>query len=375
MNGRRLVLAGTAVSLLALTACGGSGSGGTTGPTSPIVTDQGNAGLNQNPNATAPAAPIPGAKRGGTLTVLSDAGFSSMDPTDAYYTNTVSILSGLVTRSLTQYVYDAKTKQMVLIPDIATNLGTPSNNFKTWKFTIRHGVKFENGRRSRHRTSRTASSGPSTGPRSPEAPTTATSTSSTARPTRGRTSDGTNYAGLSIKGWTITLQMAKPFPDMPYWGAFPAMGPIPSGRRQQPGHLQEPPALDRPVQVLVVHARDVAHAGQATPYWSANTDPGRHAYINEFDFNFVTDSAKIDQIMLGDSGQGQTTIYLRQRACGRLPDVPAAGSDPVDPRRVAVHVHLVPGQPQDHERPGASCARMGVPVQGGVGSPAATSRA
>jgi peptide/nickel transport system substrate-binding protein len=44
------------------------------------------------------------------------------------------------------------------------------------------------------------------------------------------------------------------------------------------------------------------------PYWDPNTDPGRHQYINEFDFNFSTDSAKIDATMLADNGQGQTTI-------------------------------------------------------------------
>jgi peptide/nickel transport system substrate-binding protein len=44
------------------------------------------------------------------------------------------------------------------------------------------------------------------------------------------------------------------------------------------------------------------------PYWDPNTDPARHQYINEFDFNFSTDSAKIDATMKADTGQGQTTI-------------------------------------------------------------------
>ena len=32
-----------------------------------------------------------------------------------------------------------------------------------------------------------------------------------------------------VDGDTLTLKMARPFPDMPYWAAFPAMGPIPEG--------------------------------------------------------------------------------------------------------------------------------------------------
>ncbi len=34
---------------------------------------------------------------------------------------------------------------MILVPDLATNLGTPNNDFTTWKFTLRPGIKFENG--------------------------------------------------------------------------------------------------------------------------------------------------------------------------------------------------------------------------------------
>ena len=114
--------------------------------------------------------------------------------------------------------------------------------------------------------------------------------------------------------------MAKPFPDMPYWGAFPAMSPIPPGKASRPGDVQEPPAGDRPVHVHAVHA------GQSltlvrNPYWDPKTDPGRHAYPNEYDFNFATDSAKIDQTMLADSGSGQTTLSYDDGARGRLPEV------------------------------------------------------
>ena len=48
---------------------------------------------------------------------------TTIDPSEIYYTDTSSIMSGLVTRSLTQYKYDPDTKQMVLVPDLATDLG------------------------------------------------------------------------------------------------------------------------------------------------------------------------------------------------------------------------------------------------------------
>ena len=57
--------------------------------------------------------------------MLNAAVDHDVDPTEVYYTDTASILSGLITRSLTQYMYDPTTKEMILVPDLATDLGTP----------------------------------------------------------------------------------------------------------------------------------------------------------------------------------------------------------------------------------------------------------
>ena len=54
-------------------------------------------------------------------------------------------MTSLVTRALTQYDYDAESGQMVLVPDLATDLGTPNDDFTEWKFTLRDGAKWETG--------------------------------------------------------------------------------------------------------------------------------------------------------------------------------------------------------------------------------------
>ena len=65
----------------------------------------GDAGVGQGPEPRRPGTlTIDGAQTGGTIKVISAARPNTMDPTEAYYTDTTSILSGLVTRSLTQYV-------------------------------------------------------------------------------------------------------------------------------------------------------------------------------------------------------------------------------------------------------------------------------
>ena len=44
------------------------------------------------------------------------------------------------------------------------------------------------------------------------------------------------------------------------------------------------------------------------PYWDAATDPARTQYPDGYDFKTQQQSEKIDQIMLADSGPGQTTL-------------------------------------------------------------------
>ena len=141
------LIAISAVGVLALSACGGSGSSsGSSTETGPDTSQIGNTGNGQCPTCKGPVT-IAGAKTGGTVTVLTLTGLTTtLDPSEVYYTDTSSIESGLITRSLTQYKYDPKTKDMILVPDLATDLGQHNDNYTKWTFTIRSGVKWgENG--------------------------------------------------------------------------------------------------------------------------------------------------------------------------------------------------------------------------------------
>jgi peptide/nickel transport system substrate-binding protein len=107
----------------------------------------------------------------------------------------------------------------------------------------------------------------------------------------------------------ITIAMAQSFPDMPYWAAFPAMGPIPPGAASDPAKYKlhpwaTGPYMFKPGSYTVGKKLTLIR----NPNWDPNTDPARHAYIDEYDFNFDADSAQTDQILLQDQGDGQTTI-------------------------------------------------------------------
>ncbi|HSE72840.1 MAG TPA: ABC transporter substrate-binding protein [Nocardioidaceae bacterium] len=298
----------TTVGMLALAACGGSGgdSGGNGGGATGVDKETlGSAGSGMDPEREGPVE-IEGAKEGGTVTVLSFSGLNTMDPSEAYYINTSSILSGLVTRSLTQYSYDEESGDMVLVPDLATDLGTPNDDFTEWEFTIREGIKWEDG------TEVTADDVAYGIMRSfdrqtfPEGPAFSNDYFLDGDKYKGPYKSGTDYAGVEVDGNKLTLKMNKPFPDMPYWGAFPAMGPIPEGKDDPAKYRLHPMATGPYMFDEYVPEKKLTLV--RNPHWDPNTDPGRTAYPDEYVMDFQTDNTKIDQILLNDQGDAQTTL-------------------------------------------------------------------
>ena len=335
MRLKKPIIAASTVALLALAACGGGGNGGNPANEKNTPIEGGGAGQGQDPTRTeGPAKEIDGAQEGGTVTVSSINGLNSMDPTEAYYTNTASILSNLVTRSLTQYVY--VDGQMVLIPDLATDLGTPNDDYTEWKFTIRDGIKYENGqevtaddvaygiKRSFDRAT------------FPEGASYSNDYFLDGDKYKGPYTSGEDYAGVEVNGMELTLKMATPFPDMAFWGAFPAIGPIPKGKDSDPAKYANHPWATGPYKF---------EEGGYTPeksltlvkndQWDPATDPGRHQYVDGYDMTFDVPSAKIDQTLLKDQGEAQTTLsfdnitapnYLQYKQDS--PDRLVIGSDP-----------------------------------------------
>jgi peptide/nickel transport system substrate-binding protein len=294
--------------LLSLAACGG-GSDTDNSDSSTAgggFTEGGNAGAGQNPELQPPAAEVEGATEGGTVTVLSQFGLTTMDPAEAYYVNTGSILSHLVTRSLTQYRF--VDGDMELVPDIATDLGTPNEDFTEWKFTIRPGVRYEDGaevtcedfvygiKRSMDRKQFPGGAGYS----------------------NDYFAGGDTYGGAysdpkgkfeaaTCDGDELTINMASPFPDMPYWGAFPAISPVPEGKADDPAEYALHPLSTGPYMFDKYKPGKTLTLVQ-NPEWDPETDTARHQYVDGYDMNFDTQSKIIDQTIISDNGEGQTTL-------------------------------------------------------------------
>lgn len=312
-------------------ACSGGGEeSGSEPATSPLG---GAIGKAFDPDREGPAAPIEGAVRGGTVFALStpEAGIGAepMDPTEAYNPIPASILSGLVTRSLTQYAYDPEQNSMILVPDLATDLGTPNEDFTEWSFTIRDGVRFENG------TEVTAEDVEYAIKRSfdrltfKQGPGYSNEFFLDGDSYRGVYTSGTSYSGVRVEGNTLTIRMERPFPDMPYWAAFPAMSPIPE-RHSDPVKYALHPLATGPYK-FADYTPGKSLTLVRNEEWDPNTDPGRHDYPDRYEFDFTVPWKQIDATILGDSAQGRVTVsmsgvlnYRRAQDLDRL----AQGSGP-----------------------------------------------
>jgi hypothetical protein len=299
------VVVATAAALVTLAACGG-GSGNSNSSGDPTLKEGGNAGSFKNAEAKAPVAVPSDASQGGTLTVLTSVVPSTLDPTQAYFTDSTAILSDLVLRSLTQYAYDEKSNDMQLIPDMATDLGKPSADNKEWTFTLRDGLKYEDGTPVKAEDVAYAVKRSFAIAELPDGPTYQTTFFLDGDKYKGPFKDKGQYKGVEVKGNDITIKMRRPFTDMDYYASFPAFTAIPQAKDNPETYGKKPLATGpykfsdyKPGSELKLVKND---------QWDPASDPGRIQAVDGWDFKFGQDTAKLENIIINDQGSAQTTL-------------------------------------------------------------------
>ncbi len=83
---------------------------------------------------------------GGTLTYLTNSdSWTHADPNRNYTGQHIAWFGSYMHRTLTAYKRAAGADGSTVVPDMATDTGRASNGNKTWEFTLRDGITFEDG--------------------------------------------------------------------------------------------------------------------------------------------------------------------------------------------------------------------------------------
>src|SRR3984957_19688955 len=84
------------------------------------------------------------AKAGGTFTILANSSFGVADPAQNYTLEEWQLLIN-THDGLVGFAHVGGVPGTKIVPDLATSIPVPTNDGKTYTFTIRKGIKFSNG--------------------------------------------------------------------------------------------------------------------------------------------------------------------------------------------------------------------------------------
>jgi peptide/nickel transport system substrate-binding protein len=302
----RVQLASALTMVLVLSACSG-GDGESTAPTA----DKGAAtfvkytyGLDDK--AGTPAPPIPGAVQGGTVRVHNSFDFSQLDPA-RIYSNTEQIVSQLFTRTLT--TYRTVGDKIDVIGDLATNTGVTKDGGKTWTYTLRDGVTWEDGSPVtsadvKYGISRTFAK------EYPEGPTFVQSWLADSKDFRSFYAGP--YAGGSLKNVrtpdarTVVFAFKRPRPDLPFALAMTATSPVKQSKDTKIAYNKRP--FSSGPYKIESRQIDKSMTLVRNPQWKPESDPIRHQYVDRFEFTFGEVALAISQRLVAATGPDEAAM-------------------------------------------------------------------
>ncbi len=293
---RRSTFAVTAVGAIAalvISACSSSGTSSST-PTSTTGAAAFNAGVTSVVN--------PSSAKGGTLTLALSSTPDSFDPGNTYYAWVLDFVN-LYTMPLFMYKSCPGTCGAQLVPDLATDLGTVSDNGLTWTFHIQPNVKYEDGtvvtsqdvkyavERTYDRT--VMANGPTyyqvllADPKYPG-------------PYKDRAK---NLMGLTSvqtpDATTIVFHLLAPFPDLPYVLAFPNTSPVPAAK-DTGSNYQLHPLSTGPYKFQSYQLNKQLTLVPNTQ-WNPATDPNAKQLPSKIVVNLNVNQADVDnRLLAGD---------------------------------------------------------------------------
>ncbi|WP_303323440.1 ABC transporter substrate-binding protein [Actinomyces radicidentis] len=292
---RRTALTGAGVSALALVlaACGAN---------------------EKSSSASASGTAVASATKGGTLTVLSSDSDINWDPAKSQSLAITSL--ALMHRRLTTWKLEPG-KDPEVVPDLATDTGTVSDDGLTWTYTLKDGLELSDGTPItaaliKHGLERSFSSSLSGG---------LSYHKSLLADTDGYEGpyDGKHLDSIEAKDdTTIVFTLKKPYGDWPWIASLPAFAPVPEN--DDPESFSENPVASGPYK-LKEAKQGVSVTLERNDKWSADSDDVRTALPDSIVFSLGQDEDTISQRLIADSGDDQYAFTAGLLTASKLAQV------------------------------------------------------
>ncbi|NUT37634.1 MAG: ABC transporter substrate-binding protein [Hamadaea sp.] len=307
-----MVVASAAVIALAAVGCSPSGGDGTTDPTKGI----GAAETAVDPDAKGPAPEVPGAKKGGTITVLAETTPNTFDPTDVYFVDSNEI-GKLMWRTPTQI--QLRGGKAVLVPDL-TDLGTPSADGLTWTFKMKGTFKYDDGSEIKVEDLAYSIKRSFAHDLFQNGPTYQLQYFKDGDKYKGPWASGDTYSGVETQGTdTLIIHLAKPFADLAWYMTFPMFTPIPKAKDTKDTYKNK--WVSSGPYMLDSYTPGTELKLKKNPNWDANSDPVRHQYADNFHFKWGVELVAAQKQVLNSVGSDATTVEYDNLDASLIPDI------------------------------------------------------
>jgi peptide/nickel transport system substrate-binding protein len=255
-------------------------------------------------------------KVGGTVYAYALDDFAVLDPQRTYSAIEMNVLR-LMTRTLTTYRAEPGGAASEIVPDLATDIGRPSENNTVWEFTLKPNLKWEDGSpvtcsQVKYGIERRFSELMDEGAAYPK-----TYLKDNATPYKGPYLNNNN-GGKGLESIrcdderNIRFELQRPVGDFGYAVALSTFAPVPPEKDNKQEYTKRP-FSNGPYKIQSRSKAEMVLV--RNNFWSSTNDQVRKAYPDRIVFRFKADDAGIvTNELIEDQGDARNSIVLDQNA-------------------------------------------------------------
>ncbi|WP_031163554.1 ABC transporter substrate-binding protein [Streptosporangium roseum] len=245
------------------------------------------------------------AVKGGTLTILSNQDFAHLDPTRNWTMPEMDFGLRYLYRSLVTYKAEPGAASLEVVPDLATTTGEMSDGGKTWTFTLKDGLKYEDGSPIvaadiKYNVER------SFAPELPGGPNYARLVLDDAEKYKGPYKDGSLKSIETPDDRTIIFRLKRPVAEFPYYTTLPTFAPVPRAKDTKAQYDSR--VFSSGPYKIDTYDRGKELVLSRNEHWDPATDPARKALPDKVVVKQGLRQSVIVDRLIADQGDDQTAV-------------------------------------------------------------------